>query len=189
MLIGSGYVFIDYTLAETRVAASNSGVLLISGPDTHSQGENMASKKTTPQKAVAKKAAPQKGAPTKKKAAPKPKKQVAKKAAAPKATSAKKPGRPSKKVAQKPEVTPKAYAVSNTTTTSGGSATVSLSPSQFTPTTLPSNVVISAATGSVPPESIRKQLAGSVAANNPAKKRNKKKGIVRRFFGLFKRSK
>lgn len=180
-------MFINYTLAETIVAASNSGVLLISGPDTHSQGEDMATKKTTPKKAVAKKAAPQKAAPAKKKAAPKPKKQANGKAASPKADSAKKPGRPSKKVAQKPDVARKPYAATNATTTNGGSATFTLSPSQFAPTTLPSNTAVSAATGSVPPESIRKQFSDSAAANTPVKR--KKKSAVRRFFGLFKRSK
>lgn len=177
-------MFIKCTLVHPIVAAGKGGVLLISGPDTHSQGEDMASKKTTPKKAVAKKPAP-----AKKTSAPKSKKQSAGKTAAPKAAPAKKPGRPSKKVAQKPQAAAKPQAATNSTFTNGSASTVTISPSGFAPTAIPSNISVSVATGSVPPESIRKQIAESLASNAPVRKNIKKKSRIRRFFGFFKRAK
>jgi len=154
-------------------------VLLVSTADTHSQGDDMASKKTNPKKATAKKPAP-----TKKTAAPK-----SKEKSAGKATPAQKPDRPSKKAGHKSQTAVKSQAVANPTSTNGGASKVTVSSGVFAPTAIPSNTSFSAATGSVPPESVRKQFADSLASNAPVRKNFKKKSRIRRLFGLFKRSK
>lgn len=149
----------------------------------------MASKKTTPKKAT-----PEKVAATKKTASSKTKKQSASKAASKKtapskSAGAKKPGRPAKSTSQKQQTPKPASAPKiNKTSTSGSASTVVITPSGFAPTALPSNVSISFATGSVPPESIQKQIASSAVGKTPIRK-TKKKGVLRRFFGIFKRSK
>jgi len=120
--------------------------------------------------AAKKKAVPAKKVAAKKSNAPV-KKVAAKKAPAKKKSSAgAKPGRPKKQVADKV-----------TLTTSNDSFTISVSTPGINPIAMPSNSTSTNATGSVPGIDV----AAAVLAAIPAET---KKGILKRFFSIFKRS-
>jgi len=194
-------VFIKPTLLDSIVAACNTGVVLISGRQTYRKGVTMSAKKPVQKKPVQKKSAQKKQSATAgpKKAVAKPKKQPAGGGAASSTTPAKKAGRPKKQAAPKATATPKAPTPRVTTTTTiseNGTATNGGTGNNivvtFTPTTIPSNISVSPATGATPPVDVQKAVQKVVSEalkphNSSAKK--KKKGIFRRFFSKFKRSK
>jgi hypothetical protein len=72
----------------------------------------------------------------------------------------------------------------NGTTTTGASGNNLVV--TFTPTTIPSNISVSPATGATPPVDVQKAASEAMKPRNAS---TKKKGVFRRFFAKFKRSK